>query len=405
MKDACTKIQCLKDTFDTPKEICKLVKKSTQRETYLRKLRIQSGKKEKSVHAFCPTRWTVRGATLASIIDNYNELMGLWEHSLSITIDTKMKGSIISAQTNVKKFSFPFGSLLGEKILMQTDNLSRSLQSPELSAIEAHQLAEDVIGSLQQERNEATFKSFWDTMCNKRDELDINREKLPRKRKHPRHLTDFFGYVQTPEQEFCLSKDMYRAKYFKCYHFVIKAISDRFDQPDYTVYSALENIILMTLINNKSFETLYEDDIDTPKLEVQLKLLPNLLNIDDNLNIPFILVKIRLLSIAQRRIICEVVKMLKIVLLAPATNAESERIFSALKRVKTYLRSTMGEKRLGGLMVLHVHKEETNLINIIDAANNFTTKKSSRGLTFGKVLQHDINKSSKTRTVGVQREH
>ena len=150
---------------------------------------------------------------------------------------------------------------------------------------------------------------------------------------------------------------------------------------------------------------MYEDDINTPMLEVQLKLLPNLLNIDDNLNIPFILGKIRLLSIAQRRIICEVVKLLKLILLAPATNAESEIIFSALKRVKAYLRSTMGEKRLGGLMVLHVHKEETDLINIIDAANNFTTKKSSRGLTFGEFSQHDINKSSKTRSVGVQTEH
>ena len=149
----------------------------------------------------------------------------------------------------------------------------------------------------------------------------------------------------------------------------------------------MENIILMTfpgqdvndemrrpLINNKSFETLYEDDIDIPMLEVQLKLLPNLLNIDDNLNIPFILGKMRLLSIAQRRIIWEVAKLLKLILLAPATNAESKRIFSALKRVKTYLRSTTGEKRLGGLMVLHVHKEETDLINIIDAASNFTTK-------------------------------
>ena len=95
VKDACTKIQCLKDTFYTANEICKLVNKSPQRETYLRKLRIQSGNKEKSVHAFCPTRWTVRGATLASIIDNHNELMSLWEHSLSITNDTEMKAELL----------------------------------------------------------------------------------------------------------------------------------------------------------------------------------------------------------------------------------------------------------------------------------------------------------------------
>ena len=47
VKDACTKIQCLKGTLDTTKEICKLVKKSPQRETYLRKLRIQSRNKRK----------------------------------------------------------------------------------------------------------------------------------------------------------------------------------------------------------------------------------------------------------------------------------------------------------------------------------------------------------------------
>ena len=123
----------------------------------------------------------VRGTTLPSITDNHNELMSLWERSLSITNDTEMKGRIIGAQTNMKKFSFLFGSLLGEKVLMQTDNLSRSLQSPELSAIEAHQLAEAVIGSFQQERKEATFNSFWDTVCNKRDELDISRENFQEK--------------------------------------------------------------------------------------------------------------------------------------------------------------------------------------------------------------------------------
>ena len=44
-------------------------------------------------------------------------------------------------------------------------------------------------------------------------------------------------------------------------------------------------------------------------------------------------------------------------LVMPATNAVSERSFSALKRVKTYLRSTMGESRLNHFMLLHVHKE------------------------------------------------
>ena len=55
----------------------------------------------------------------------------------------------------------------------------------------------------------------------------------------------------------------------------------------------------------------------------------------------------------------EVIKLAKILLVMPATNAISERSFSALKRVKTYLRSTTTDSRMNHLMVLHVHKEST----------------------------------------------
>ena len=51
----------------------------------------------------------------------------------------------------------------------------------------------------------------------------------------------------------------------------------------------------------------------------------------------------------------------------PATNAISERSFSALKRVKTYLRSTTGEGRLNHLMLLHVHKELADSIDQYDS--------------------------------------
>lgn len=40
----------------------------------------------------------------------------------------------------------------------------------------------------------------------------------------------------------------------------------------------------------------------------------------------------------------------------PVSNATAERSFSALKRLKTYLRSTMGEERLTGLALLHINK-------------------------------------------------
>lgn len=40
----------------------------------------------------------------------------------------------------------------------------------------------------------------------------------------------------------------------------------------------------------------------------------------------------------------------------PVTNASAERSFSSLRRLKTYLRSTMTENRLLGLAIMHIHR-------------------------------------------------
>ena len=44
---------------------------------------------------------------------------------------------------------------------------------------------------------------------------------------------------------------------------------------------------------------------------------------------------------------------MKIILVMPASNSTSERSFSALRRFKNYLRSTMPQQRLNSLLVLH----------------------------------------------------
>ena len=67
------------------------------------------------------------------------------------------------------------------------------------------------------------------------------------------------------------------------------------------------------------------------------------------------------LSSAQRGLLDQVYRVLILILVMPATNATSERSFSALRRVKTYLRSTMTQKRLNNLMILLVHKDRTDL--------------------------------------------
>ena len=60
----------------------------------------------------------------------------------------------------------------------------------------------------------------------------------------------------------------------------------------------------------------------------------------------------------------EVVTLLKIIMVMPATNALFERSFSTLPRIKTYLRLTMSQERLSHCMLLNVYKEETDDIDL-----------------------------------------
>ena len=108
------------------------------------------------------------------------------------------------------------------------------------------------------------------------------------------------------------------------------------------------------------------------KLVSQLKLLPSIFALKDSDTIVMstIIKKLQDMSQNRRFLMSEVEKIARLLLLSPATNAESVRIFSALECVKTYLRSTMGNNRLHALILMHVHKILDN-INLADVANEF----------------------------------
>ena len=86
----------------------------------------------------------------------------------------------------------------------------------------------------------------------------------------------------------------------------------------------------------------------------------------------------------NRSLLSEVVKLITLVLVMPATNASSERSFSALRRVKTYLRSTMSQSRLNHLMILHVHKKCTEKLDLMKVASDFVQNNEHRYNLFGK---------------------
>jgi hypothetical protein len=50
-------------------------------------------------------------------------------------------------------------------------------------------------------------------------------------------------------------------------------------------------------------------------------------------------------------------RLLTILITLPISNVSAERTFSTLRRLKTWLRSTMSETRLTGLALLNIHRD------------------------------------------------
>jgi len=64
----------------------------------------------------------------------------------------------------------------------------------------------------------------------------------------------------------------------------------------------------------------------------------------------------------------EVDRLLRIYLTVPMSSATAERTFSALRRLKNYLRTTMTQKRLNHVALLHTHKQPTDDLDLREVA-------------------------------------
>ena len=72
-------------------------------------------KSELAPDSLCPTRWTVRVDSLASILSNYTALQKLWEKSVEIVKDSETIARINGVASQISTFTFLFGVELGEK--------------------------------------------------------------------------------------------------------------------------------------------------------------------------------------------------------------------------------------------------------------------------------------------------
>ena len=85
----------------------------------------------------------------------------------------------------------------------------------------------------------------------------------------------------------------------------------------------------------------------------------------------------------------EVCVLISLIIVMPATNATSERSFSVLCTVKSYLKFTMTQTRLNSIMIMSTHKHLTDKLDLIEITNEFVRGSEHRMTIFGTFSQSD----------------
>ena len=383
-----SKICC--DAMEVAFEVTKLINFSPKRNAAFDKIKALEAEDDLisgvGIRSFCPTRWTVRGESVCSILENYNVLNVLWDECLEGSLVPEVKSRIIGVKAQMSGFKLLFGLHLSERILKITDNLSKTLQQESLSAAEAQAIASKTIKTLKDIRSDDKFKLFWAHVECLLKCTNTEEPSLPRKRRAPQRFEIGGGACHFSDTV----EDYYRQSYFEVLDLVTTSIEDRFNQPGYLTYKNLEELLIKAA-NQKDYHTelqkvvsFYGSDFDEYELSAQLEIFSSSFPTPgETITLKEVISFLRSLSVGQRAFYKQVCKIAKLVLVMPATNAASEGSFSTMKRIKSYLRSTMKQSRLNNLMMLNIYKEELEKLSLVSVANEFVSGSDHRTHVFG----------------------
>ncbi|KAJ8349613.1 hypothetical protein SKAU_G00247430 [Synaphobranchus kaupii] len=161
-------------------------------------------------------------------------------------------------------------------------------------------------------------------------------------------------------------------------------LKERFDQGGLKMLAKLEKVLL-----TGEMETAVVDqypELNQRSLEVQLNMF--------KLQYPYkttseatAILRNQLPEV--RGLFTQVEALVRLLMVVPAASAEAERSFSALRRLKTWLRSTMVQMRLNNVAVCHIHKEILDEVSKRKICQEFILANEYRKHVFGSFKPQD----------------
>lgn len=300
-------------------------------------------------------RWNFKSRLVETVYEHQESLVNcleeIEEHSKQSSTIAQARGLLLRIQQPV----FLFWLKMFHLIMPHVDLLYNQLQNRQIDSVSAN----------------AAISAFEENIHIIRQRVDMIEENP-----HPSSEPEKKRKRETPEMRKIAAKEV-------CDTVIVQA-KERFK---FTGHLTASMLFLTENFNkyNKEFPEPFLKKtheaypfIDIPRLRTELQIIYMRKDFSKTSSASVLLQFI--IENNLERTFSESLKLLKILVTIPMTSSEAERCFSTLKRVKTFLRSTMGEDRLTALAMLSIEKK---LISDIDNFNErvidkFAQKKDRR---------------------------
>ena len=391
IQDVVRKCELLSNCIEFIMQLVQLIRFSPKRLSLFQSIQQQcsfgddSASVPSTLRPLCPTRWTVRHSAIEGVLKNYTALItclqcveeGRDEYA------AKARGLLIQMES----FELYFSLKLSYTVFAAAEQLSINLQCKDTTVGEGLKGARLLRSHLLSLRSDEKFSVFYDDVLRSSQGL-TDEPILPRYRKIPRRLDD-----GSQPHRFASPKDRYRHAYFEALDQTCGEIERRFDQSDLSLVLKIESLLLNSANGQHTFtpelhRILAKYSIDIDRLKMQTAMLSDAIktafdgSVKTVTNVRTIADALKQSSVV-RGMLNEVDKLVQAYFTFPVTSATAERSFSSLRRIKTFLRSSMTAQRLNNLFLLYVHKSMTDSLDLEAIARDFTTVNTRRINYFG----------------------
>ena len=382
LQEAAKEVRIIADALNFVRNVSVIITQSPKRKCLFQSL-FGTDQVVTNLLVLCPTRWCVRASAVSRLIKCYPTLLQCLEtleqdHTLNGETRAKIHGLVRQA----KMTKIVFGIFCSEAIFGPSEKVARTLQSKNstaLSTLEAISILKSTFSKLR------TDHSFSDLMIKVNQCLTESNLNCAQAQSSDDSTLKGDNELFHDQQE----KTEWKRQYFEVLDLVDSAIERRFNQNDMKVASKRENTFLDGANRGLTLSALEDinlpDPIDKARLVMELTLLRDYTADRQFISVQELADFVTELNPQTRIMFKQVTRTIELCLSLPVSAASSERSFSALKRLKTWLRSTMTQKRLTHTSLMHVHQEILDSLDVARLMSTFVSKTAERRAVFGVV--------------------